>query len=168
MLDLPPSQAPFVDRAVVPSIVSSAVTVWGEDLLPQIPMLPIRRFDVFKAFHGLFSQALLSLVVFAMLPEATRYAMGVLKRSLHNCYFCCHGRRAPLEDEVRFFQRRLGPNHTLEQLLVLRDEYRSSFVFVIRCPPTVARLHLWTALHNGFPREISRASQDVPHETVMR
>jgi len=129
ILDLRPSQTLFVDRVVIPSIVTSAVTVWGEDLLSQIPMLPIRRFDVFKAFFGFSSQALLSAAVFPLLSGATRYAMATLKRSVHNCYFCYHGRRASLEEEVNFFQRQLGPFSTLVHLLALRGEYRRSFSF---------------------------------------
>ena len=117
----------------------------------------IRRFDVFKAFFGLCGQALLSAAVFPVLPGATKYAMGVLKRSLHNCFFCYHGRRATLEEEVGFFQRRLGSSRTLEQLLALRDEYRCSFAFVIRCLPTLVRLHLRTAFDNRFPREILKS-----------
>jgi len=154
ILDLRPSQALFVDRVVIPSIVTSAVTVWGEYLLSQIPMLPIRRFDVFKAFFGFSSQALLSAAVFPLLPGATKYAMATLKRSVHNCYFCYHGRRASLEEEVNFFQRQLGPFSTLAHLLALRGEYRRSFAFVIRCVPTLVRLHLRTVLDNRFPREI--------------
>ena len=154
ILDLRPSQALFVDRVVIPSIVTSAVTIWGEDLLSQIPILPIRRFDVFKAFFGFSTQALLSVAVFPLLPGATRYAMGTLKRSVHNCYFCYHGRRASLEKEVNFFQRQLGPFSTLVHLLALRGEYRQSFAFVIRCVPTLVRLHLRTVLDNRFPREI--------------
>ena len=154
ILDLRPSQALFVDRVVIPSIVTSAVTVWGEDLLSQIPMLPIRRFDVFKAFFGFSSQALLSAAVFPLLSGATRYAMATLKRSVHNCYFCYNGRRASLEEEVNFFQRQLGPFSTLVHLLALRSEYRRSFAFVIRCVPTLVRLHLRTVLDNRFPREI--------------
>jgi predicted nucleotidyltransferase len=154
ILDLRPSQALFVDRVVVPSIVTSAVTVWGEDLLSRVPMPPIRRLDVFKALHGLFGQALLSAAVFPVLPGATKYAMGVLKRSLHNCFFCYHGRRAPLEEEVNFFQRRLGPSRTLAQLLALRGEYRRSLAFVVHCLPTLVRLHLRTAFDNRFPREV--------------
>jgi predicted nucleotidyltransferase len=154
ILDLRPSQALFVDRVVIPSIVTSAVTVWGEDLLSQIPMLPIRRFDVFKAFFGFSCQALLSAAVFPLLPGATKYAMGTLKRSVHNCYFCYHGRRASLEEEVNFFQRQLGSFSTLVHLLALRGEYRRSFDFVIRCVPTLVRLHLRTVLDNRFPREI--------------
>ncbi len=154
ILDIRPSQALFVDRVVIPSIVASAVTVWGEELLPRIPMPAIRRLDVFKAFHSLFSQALLSVAVFPLLPHATRYAMGSLKRSVHNCFFCYHGRPAPLEQEVEFFQRRLGPSGTLAQLLALRRDYTQSFAFVIRCLPTLARLHLRTAWDNRFPREV--------------
>ncbi|MEP6916319.1 MAG: nucleotidyltransferase domain-containing protein [Acidobacteriota bacterium] len=156
ILDLRPSQALFVDRVVIPSIVASAVTVWGEELLPHIPLSPIRRFDVLKAFHGLFAQVLLSVAVFPVLPNATKYAMGALKRSVHNCFFCYHGRPAALEQEVDFFQRRIGPSDTLAQLLDLRREYRQSFAFVVRCLPTLARLHLRTALDNRFPREIPR------------
>ena len=154
ILDLRPSQTLFVDRVVIPSIVTSAVTVWGEDLLSQIPMLPIRRFDVFKAFFAFSSQLLLSAAVFPLLPGATRYAMATLKRSVHNCYFCYNGRRASLEEEVNFFQRQLGPFSTLVHLLALRSEYRRSFAFVIRCVPTLVRLHLRTVLDNRFPREI--------------
>jgi len=100
ILDLRSSQAVFVDRVVVPSIVGSAVTVWGEDLLSHIPLSPVRRFDVFKAFFGLSGQALLCVAVFPVLPAATKYAMGTLKRSVHNCFFCYHTYPAPLEEEV--------------------------------------------------------------------
>ena len=100
------------------------------------------------------SQLLLSAAVFPLLPGATRYAMATLKRSVHNCYFCYHGRRASLEEEVNFFQRQLGPFSTLVHLLALRGEYRRSFAFVIRCVPTLVRLHLRTVLDNRFPREI--------------
>jgi hypothetical protein len=153
ILEIRPAQALFVDRAVLPSIVASAVTVWGEELLPHIPLLPIRRLDVFKAFQGLFGQVLLSVAVFPVLPDATKYAMGALKRSVHSCYFCYHARAAPLEEEVDFFQGRLGHSRALAQLVALRREYRQSFAFVVRCIPAVAGLHLRTAKDNRFPRE---------------
>jgi predicted nucleotidyltransferase len=156
ILDIRPSQALFVDRVVIPSIVGSAVTIWGEELVPHIPLPPIRRFDVLKAFHGLFAQVLLSVAVFPVLPNATEYAMGALKRSVHNCFFCYHGRPAALEEEVGFFQRRIGPSRTLAQLRDLRREYTPSFAFVVRCLPTLAWLHLRTALDNRFPREVHR------------
>ncbi|MGI8508126.1 MAG: hypothetical protein ACR2MQ_02245 [Gemmatimonadaceae bacterium] len=154
ILDLPPQQAIFVDRVVIPSIVGSAVTVWGEDLLPNVQLPPIRRFEVFKAFHGLAGQILLSAAVFPLLPDATKYAMGALKRSVHNCFFCYHGHRASLQEEVDFFQRRLGPSRTLARLLDLRREYRPSFAFVAYCLPALAYLHLRTAMDNRFPRQV--------------
>jgi hypothetical protein len=30
-------------------VILSAVTIWGEELLPRVPLLPLRRLDVFKA-----------------------------------------------------------------------------------------------------------------------
>jgi hypothetical protein len=152
ILGVSPAQALFVDRIVIPSIVASAVTVWGEELLAQIPLPPIRRFDVFKAFFGLFCQVLTSAALFPLLPGATKYAMGALKRSVHNCFFCYHARPAALAAEVDFFQRRLGPNRALEQLLSLRHAYKESFAFVVRCLPALVRLHLRTAADNQFPR----------------
>jgi hypothetical protein len=61
-----------------------------------------------------------------------------------------------LEREVDFFQNRLGPTRTLAELLDLRREYTESLAFVLRCLPTLARLHLRTAWDNQFPREVLR------------
>jgi hypothetical protein len=153
MLNLKPAQAFFVDRVVIPSIVFSAVTVGGEELLAQIHLPPIRRLDVFKAFFALFNQVLLAAGLFPFLSGPTGYAMGALKRSVHNCYFCCHGRRAALDEEIDFFQhkRRIA---ALDQLLSLRRGYKESFGFVLRCLPALVRLHLRTALDNQFPRSV--------------
>lgn len=161
ILALRPAQALFVDRVVLASIMASAVTAWGEELLPRVPVPPIRRFDVFKALFGFSCQVLLSVAVFPVLPGATRYAMGALKRSLHNCYFCYHARSASLEAEIAFFQRRLGPSGTLVELLALRREYRRSFPFVLRCLPTLVRLHLQTASDNRSPRSKEPRHQEV-------
>ena len=152
VLDLRPWEAPFVDRIIFASIVASAVTVWGEDLLPRVTVPSVRRRDVFKALFGFSSHLLLSAVTFPVLPDATKYAMGALKHSLHSCFFCYHQRTTTLEDEVAFFNQRLGASRTLAELLSLRRQYRRSFAFVIRCLPTLARLHLRTARDNRFQR----------------
>jgi len=155
ILDIPPAQALFVDRIVLPSIMGSAVTVWGEDLLPRVPLLAIRRLDVFKALHGLLGTAALTLAVYPVLPDATKYAMAALKRSVHSCFFCYHGHPAALEQEVDFFQRRIGRNRTLQQLLDLRRHYTPSPMFILRCLPLIIRLHVRTAWVNTFPRPTS-------------
>jgi predicted nucleotidyltransferase len=145
VLGLRPLETPFVDRIVFASIVASAVTVWGEDLLPQVVVPSVRRLDVFKALLTFSDQVLLSAVAFPALPDATKYAMGALKHSLHSCFFCYHQRTAAVEEEVDFFHRRMGPSRTLMELLALRRKYRRSFTFVIRCMPAIVRLHLRTA-----------------------
>jgi predicted nucleotidyltransferase len=151
VLDLRLLETPFVDRIIFAGIIASAVTVWGEDLLPRVPVPSVRRLDVFKALFGFSGQVFLSAMTFPVLPDATRYAMGALKHSLHSCYFCYHGQTAALEEEVDFFRRRLGASQTLVDLLTLRGEYRRSFAFVIGCLPALARLHLRTARDNRFP-----------------
>jgi hypothetical protein len=145
-------ETPFVDRIVLASIIASAATVWGEDLLPQVAVPPVRRLDIFKALLTFSNQALLSAVAFPALPDATKYAMGALKHSLHSCFFCYHQRTAAVEEEVDFFQRRMGPSQTLAELLALRRNDRRSFAFVIRCLPAIVRLHVRTARDNRSPR----------------
>jgi predicted nucleotidyltransferase len=152
VLDLRPWEAPFVDRIVFASIIASAATVWGEDLLPQVPVPFIRRLDILRALFGFSSQVVLSALTFPVLPDATKYAMGALKHSLHSCFFCYHRRTTTLEEEVAFFNRRLGASRTLLQLLSLRRQYERSFAFVIRCLPILVRLHLRTARDNRLAR----------------
>ncbi len=154
ILSIPRAQALFVDRAAIPSIVTSARTVWGEDLLPRVPLPPIRRIDVAKAFFGLFNHALFCVVAYPLLPGATRYAMDALKRSVHNCYFCDRLEVAPLRDEVAYFQSRDGRRRTLDLLLELRMAHRPSVSFVMACPMVIAGLHLRTALRGSFPRAV--------------
>jgi hypothetical protein len=119
-----------------------------------VVLLPIRRFDAAKALFGLFNQVLFAAMVYPLLPDAIKYAMDALKRSVHNCYFCSKLQPAPLTDEVAYFEQRHGPSSALTRLLSLRAKYRSSFGFVLRCLPAVARLHLRTAFDNHFPRHV--------------
>jgi len=146
----------FVDRIVLASVIVSAKTFWGEELLPLVPLPPIRRLDVFKALFSLAGMILLSAVAFPVLSDATRYAMGALKHSLHSCYFCYRLKTAPLNEEVEFFNSRLGRSATLLELLSQRRAYHRSFAFVLRCAPVLFRLHLRTAWDNRFPRAVVR------------
>jgi len=146
-------QAIFVDRIVLANFVASGITVWGEAMLPLIPVAPIRRFDVFKGLFSLLPMALLCAAIFPLHPGMTKYAMGVLKSSVHSCFFCYELRRASLEEEISFFERRMGSNRTLIQLLALRREYGNSFTFVVCSIPTLVWLHLRTSIDNRFPRE---------------
>ena len=167
ILGISRAQAWFVDRVAIPSIVGSGVTVWGEALLADVLLPPIRRLDVAKAFFGLFNQALFTVAMYPLLPGATKYAMDVLKRSVHNCYFCYHARPARLATEVAFFEERYGPSPMLTRLLALRREYRPSWGFVLGCLPALARLHLRTARDVRFPRQ-ARAGAKPTERGVPR
>lgn len=155
----------FVERMVLASIVVSAKTAWGEELLPLISLPALRRLDVFKALFRLAGLVLLSAFAFPILEDATRYGMSALKHSLHCCYFCYHLRTAPLNEEVEFFNARLGQNQTLLDLLNQRRAYRKSFRFVLRCVPVLFQLHLQTALDNEFPRAV-RSRESSPAAVI--
>jgi predicted nucleotidyltransferase len=154
-------ETPFVDRIVFASIVHSAVTVSGEDLVSRVLVPRIRPLDVFKALFSVSCQLILRLVTFPVLADATKYAMAALKHSVQSCYFCYHRQTASLDQEVAFFNQRLGPSRTLMELLMLRRRYQRSFGFVIRCLPTILFLHLRTARHARFPVHHPALSQ--PH-----
>src|SRR5580704_15886010 len=146
----------FLERMFLTSVIVSAKTVWGEDLLSLVPLPSLRHLDVFKALFRLTGLVLFSAAAFPVLSDATRYAMGALKHSLHSCYFCYHLRTAPLDEEVAFFNSQLGRSRTLLELLNQRQEYHRSFAFVLRCVPILFRLHLRTAWDNRFPRAVVR------------
>ena len=149
----------FLERTFLASVIVSAKTVWGEDLLNLVPLPALRRLDVFKALFRLTGLVLLSAAAFPVLPDATRYAMGALKHSVHSCYFCYHLRTTSLNDEVAFFNVRLGRNRTLQELLNQRKEHHRSFAFVLRCVLILFRLHLRTMRDNRFPRAVARANK---------
>jgi hypothetical protein len=146
----------FLERTFFASVIVSAKTVWGQDLLSLVPLASLRRLDVYKALFRLAGLVLMSAAAFPILSDATTYAMGALKHSLHSCYFCYHLKTAPLEDEVAFFDARLGLDRTLQDLLNHRKEHYRSFAFVLRCVPVLIRLHLRTARDNQFPRAVAR------------
>ncbi len=150
ILDIPRAQALFVDRITMSGILGFAVTAWGERLLPSVPLQPVRRLDVAMAFHRLFNVLLFTAVTYPLLPGATGYAMDILKHSVHSCYFCYHGRVAPLTDEVHFLEQR-GGGPVLRQLLALRSDKRTSYSFVLRCMPSLVRMHWRTLRSARFP-----------------
>jgi hypothetical protein len=150
----------FLERMFLASVIVSAKTVWGEDLLSLVPLPSLRRLDVFKALFRSTAFILLCGVAFPVLSEATRYAMSTLKHSLHSCYFCYHLKTAPLNEEVAFFNARLAGDRTLRDLLNQRREHHRSFTFVLRCVPILFRLHLLALRDNQFPRAVTRG--DIP------
>ena len=147
----------FVERMFLASVIVSARTVWGEDLLSLVPLPSLRRLDVFKSLFRSTAFILFCAAAFPVLSDATKYAMSTLKHSLHSCYFCYQMRTDPLNDEVAFFNARLGRNRTLQDLLNQREDYHRSFAFVLRCVPILFRLHLRTLRDNRFPRLVTRA-----------
>lgn len=147
----------FVERMLLASVIVSARTVWGEDLLSLVPLPCLRRLDVFKSLFRSTAFILFCATAFPVLSDATRYAMSTLKHSLHSCYFCYDLKTVSLDDEVAFFNARLTGDRTLTDLLNQRKEHHRSFTFVLRCMRILFRLHLRTLRDNRFPRSVARA-----------
>ena len=156
VLGLSPFETVFIDRIVLAGVIISAVTVWGEELLAQVPIPALRRLDVLKALFNFMSAIIMSAAVFPVFPKATRYAMGVLKHSLHSCYFCYHQKTASLQEEVEFFGSRVSRPKMWDDLLNRRRIYTPSLAFVLGSLPVLFQLHLRTAQDNQFPQPVSR------------
>ena len=156
VLRLSPLEGVFVDRILLAGVIVSAVTVWGEELLAQVPIPALRRLDVLKALFIFLSAVILSAAVFPLFPNATKYAMGILKHSLHSCYFCYQQKTGSLKEEVDFFSSRVSRRNVLDDLLNRRRRYSPSLAFVLSCLPILFRLHVRTARDNRFPQPVSR------------
>ena len=152
ILKLNPIEALLVDRIALPTILDSAVTFWGKDLLARANPPPIRRLDVLKASMSFFGVLLMSATLYAVLPNSTKYAMGALKRSLHSCFYVCNGRSASLEEEVCYFRERLRYTLALDDLMARRSQYCPSLRFVIAAFPQIAHLQLYALREGTFGR----------------
>jgi hypothetical protein len=146
----------FVERMFLASVIVSARTVWGDDPLSLVPLPSLRRLDVFKSLFRSTAFVLFCAAAFPVLFDATKYAMSILKHSLHSCYFCYEMTTVSLNDEVAFFSARLGRDGMLQDLLDQRKEYHRSLAFVLGCVPILFRLHLRTLRDNRFPRLVAR------------
>lgn len=151
ILSLQWPQARLVDGAVIPVIVASATTVWGEDLLGDVPIHAIGRVDVAKSLFALFTQGAFAAAVYVIFPDVTKYAMDALKRAIHHCYYCHNKQSAPLRVEVAYFEGRYGSRAAFTELLALRQAYRPSLRFVVGCVSTILELHVRTLLVARFP-----------------
>ena len=137
-------------------VVARTNAAYGENCSARINTAKSASGAGSKALFRLTGLDLLSTAAFPVLPDATRYAMGALKHSVHSCCFCYHQRTTSLDDEVAFFRVCLGRDRTLQDLLNQRKEHHRSFAFVLRCVLTLFRLHLRTMRDNRFPRAVAR------------
>ena len=136
------------------SIVNSAHTIWGEDLIARIPLPSITERHLFKTLLAHLLRNACAFLGTPILPNGTKYSTAILKGFLHDCYFVYKGRGAPLEEEMKFFCTKIGESKVLGQLLCLRKTYRASPGFIIRCFRVLVRLYAVTLRENSFPTTV--------------
>jgi predicted nucleotidyltransferase len=136
------------------SIVNSAQTIWGDDLIARIPIPAITKRHLFKTLLAHLLRNACAFVGIPILPNGTKYSTAILKGFLHDCYFVYKGRGAPLEDEMKFFCTKIGESKVLAQLMSLRETYRPSPGFIIRCFRVLVRLYTVTIRENSFPTTV--------------
>lgn len=133
------------------SIVNSAQTIWGDDLVPRIPIPAITKKHFFKTLIVHLLRNACAFLGYPILPNGTKYSTAILKGFLHDCYFIYKAKGAPIEEEINFFRTKIGESKVFAQLLSLRGTYRPSPEFIIRCFRVMARLYTVTLRDNTFP-----------------
>lgn len=133
------------------AIVTSARTIWGDDVLHQARIPVLTKAHLLKSYAGFLLLNTFALLGYPVLPNATKYSMSALKWMLHSCYFCYTLESATLEKEVDFFRDKFGEDKAFVELMSLRREYRPSLIFIKNCFRAVLRLYVVTGRENTFP-----------------
>ncbi|HKQ52212.1 MAG TPA: nucleotidyltransferase domain-containing protein [Pyrinomonadaceae bacterium] len=133
------------------SIVTSAKTIWGEDLLRDAHLPVLTKGHLAKNYIGFFMLNAGALLAFPLIPNATKYSMSAFKWMIHCCHFCSTLKSARLEEEVEFFRGQVEEDACLTELLSLRQEYRPSLRFVWNCFRVIRELYILTVRVSKFP-----------------
>ena len=123
------------------TIMTSAQMIWGEDVRSRTPLPAITGRHLTKNCISHLLRNACVLLGYLILPNATKYSMSILRGFLHDCYYTCTSRVASIEEEIDFFQARLGKHGAFEQLRSLRREYRASPAFIVSCFGALVRMH---------------------------
>ncbi len=132
-------------------IIVTTKTIWGEDFISHLHLPAITKGHLIKNCILNLIRNVCSFLGYPILPNATKYAMSILKGFIQNCYFVYTSRTAPIEEEIDFFRTKLGERKAFTQLLLLRREYRSSLGFIASCFRVLVQLYAVTVRENKFP-----------------
>jgi predicted nucleotidyltransferase len=138
------------------SIIKSAQTIWGEELIAQIPNPAITKEHFLKNLLAHLLRNACALLGYPILPNGTKYSMAILKGFIHDCYFISKAKGAHIEEEINFLRTKIGESKVLTQLLTLRENYRPSPGFIIRCFRELIRLYAAILRENAFPVTVAR------------
>ena len=158
VLNLLPVLSVFTSATRIPfaNIVLSGKTIWGEDLLQHVNILPIRRSHLLIGCALYLSTVFGAILWFPILQDPTKVAMVYLKWSLHSCYFCYNLKAATMQQEIEYFTAKLGEQTAFRELTSLRQAGRRSFGFVTKCFSMILKLYTQTLRDVTFPISVHR------------
>ena len=136
------------------SVIKSASTLWGENLLIKTTFSEIKKNQIKKSKRMNLVLCFAALITYILHPDATKYAMEAVKWSLQTCYFSYTLEPATTTKAVSFFSHRGYKQPLLEELIKLRRNYRTSFRFVRKSFKVIRDIHNKTLRENDFPKNI--------------
>ncbi len=137
------------------SVVKSATTLWGENLLDKASLAEVSKSQIKKSKVMNLVLCTASLATYILHPDSTKYAMEAVKWSLQTCYFSYTLEPATTAKAVQFFLQKNYDNPLLDELLNLRKNYKRSSRFILKSFKVVSGLHKKTLRENVFPKKIN-------------
>ncbi len=136
------------------SVIKSAKTLWGENLLDKASLSEVTRHQIRKSRWMNLVLCVGALLTYPLHSDATKYAMEAVKWSLQTCYFSYTLKPASTEEAVSFFNQNNYRNPIFKELLELRRNYQKSLSFVRKSFRAVIYLHKKTLKENELPKNI--------------
>jgi len=137
------------------SVVKSATTLWGENLLEKTSLAEVKKSQIKKSKKMNHVLCTAALVTYIFHPDATKYAMEAVKWSLQTCYFSYTLEPATTVKAIQYFHQKNYNNPLLKNLLDLRKNYSRSLRFILKSFKVVSDLHKKTLRENKFPKKIN-------------
>lgn len=136
------------------SVIKSATTLWGENLLEKVSLSYVTKNQIRKSRMMNLALCVSAFLSYIIHPDATKYAMESVKWSLQTCYFGYTLEPVTTKKAILFFENEGYKNTTLNELLELRNKYRKSFRFIRGSFKVIRDLHNKTIRENTFPKKI--------------
>ncbi|MCK4972766.1 MAG: nucleotidyltransferase domain-containing protein [Candidatus Heimdallarchaeota archaeon] len=136
------------------SVIKSAKTLWGENLLVKASLSEVTRHQIRKSRWMNLVLCLGALLTYPLHFDATKYAMEAVKWSLQTCYFSYTLNPASTEEAVSFFTQNNHRKPIFKELIDLRRNYQKSLSFVRKSFRAVVYLHKKTLKENELPKKI--------------
>lgn len=144
-------------KIVWASVVTSSITVWGNDLLEDVKIRKITKFELRKSRFMNSFLCFAAMLTYPFHINATKFAMESLKWTIQSTYFCYTKKSSATDIVIEYFKEDEEFQSILEEMIELRKTYRKSFSFIYRSLVGLRKIHKKALKTISFPIELKEA-----------